>query len=293
MLELTAPAAYGSAPTRVEFNSDLGPVHMVYSPQATSHSIAQQQADSIASEAVSPLAKAGKVSDCNVGGEPGAAFGYTDGAMAGYRLYVVHNDYLYDVRLFGFGAVGSQAIQDAVGMIGSLTWLVPDAIQFTASNCSGTAATTAPRLLGRPYFTIRPAPNWTDTSGNYLHTETLVLELTAPPAYGSPPVKIAFHSLIGAVSMGYGSAATAHFVAQKQADFMLRELPQAATGTVRDCSVGGDAAAAFGYFDGTTSGYSVYVVHGDLLFEVILFGGVSNQAIQDSLGMIGSLTWAF
>ncbi len=37
------------------------------------------------------------------------------------------------------------------------------------------------------------------------------------------------------------------------------------------------------------------MVHNDLLFEVILTGtgGIGNQAIQDSLGMIGSLTWTF
>jgi hypothetical protein len=59
--------------------------------------------------------------------------------------------------------------------------------------------------------------------------------------------------------------------------------------------VGGEPAAAFGFSAGTYEGYFVYFVHGDLLFEVVLlgFGGVSNEAIRDSLGMIGSLKWAF
>jgi len=67
--------------------------------------------------------------------------------------------------------------------------------------------------------------------------------------------------------------------------------------------VGGEAAAAFGVSgalnlsSGTTKGsfFWIYFVHNDLLFEVILVGndGVSNQAIRDSLGMLGSLTWTF
>ena len=122
LLELVAPQTYGFAPTEIQFHSDLGPVHIVYSPQATSDSIAQQHAASIASDLASPQAIAGTVSDCNVGGEPAAVFGYSDPTSAGYRLYVVHKDYLYEVRLFGSGGVSNQAIQDSVGMIGSLAW---------------------------------------------------------------------------------------------------------------------------------------------------------------------------
>jgi hypothetical protein len=67
--------------------------------------------------------------------------------------------------------------------------------------------------------------------------------------------------------------------------------------------VGGEAAAAFGVSgdlnsaSGTTNGkfFWIYVVHNDLLFKVIVVGngGVSDQAIQDCLGMLGSLTWTF
>ncbi|MFI5281856.1 MAG: hypothetical protein ACHQ0J_01845 [Candidatus Dormibacterales bacterium] len=122
LLELVAPRAYGFAPTEIQFHSDLGPVHMVYSPQATSNSIALQHAAFIALDLASPSAIAGTVSDCKVGGEPAAVFGYSDRTNAGYRLYVVHKDYLYEVRLFGSGGVSNQAVQDSVGMIGSLTW---------------------------------------------------------------------------------------------------------------------------------------------------------------------------
>jgi hypothetical protein len=288
-LLLKAPDAYGFAPTTLEFaGGAVGFVHTIFGPGATAHSVAQQHVDSIAQEML-PGAAAGRVRDCTVGGDAAAAYGFSDGPVAGFFIYFIHNDGLMKIVLVGSGGLSSQAIQDALGMIGSFTWLVPDALQLTDTNCSGIAAATAPRLLGRPYFTIRPAPNWTDTTGNDQHNETLVLELTAPPAYGSPPIKIGFLSDLGAVSTG----ATARSIAQKHADAILNEVStQAVAGTVRDCTVGGEPAAGFGFFDGTSPGYRLFVVHGDLLFEVVLYG-VGDQAIQDSLGMIGSLTWAF
>jgi hypothetical protein len=122
LLELVAPQIYGFAPTKLQFHSDLGPVHTVYGSKATPHSIAQQHAGSVASDTALPHAVAGLVGDCTFGGEPAAVFGYSDGTYSGYRLYVVRKDFLYEVFLFGSGGVSRQAIQDAVGMIGSVIW---------------------------------------------------------------------------------------------------------------------------------------------------------------------------
>jgi hypothetical protein len=172
--------------------------------------------------------------------------------------------------------------------------LVPDVTRLTASNCSGPAATSPPQLLGS-YFTIRAAPNWTKT-GDYQRTETLLLELTAPETYLSAPTTIQFHSDLGAVHTAYGPQATAHSIAQKQADSVVPTLSvSGVAGQVSDCTVGGEPAAAFGFSAGTFEGYFLYFVHGDGLFEVVLLGvgGISNDAIHDSLGMIGSLRWAF
>jgi predicted esterase len=170
---------------------------------------------------------------------------------------------------------------------------VPDASQLTASNCSGPSPNTPPRVLGN-YFSIRPNASWVD-SGDYAHTETLLLELRAPTNYGNAPTKIQFHSDLGPVHTVYGSQATADSIAQKHAAAIKQDTNSsgAVAGAVRDCTVGGQPAAAFGYSDGTNFGYRVFVVHKDLLFEIWLFGagGVANQASQDALGMIGSLTW--
>src|SRR5260370_39087926 len=101
------------------------------------------------------------------------------------------------------------------------TYAAPDPTLLTASNCSGVPASTSPQLLGN-YYTVRPAASWTKT-GDYQHTETLLLELTAPQSYGSAPTRIQFHSDLGAVHLGYGAGATAHSIAQKRADSIVQE----------------------------------------------------------------------
>ena len=181
---------------------------------------------------------------------------------------------------------------------------IPDATLLTASNCSGSASTTTPRPLGR-YYTIRPAPGWTDP-GPPLHTETQLLELDAPDAYGFAPTVILFHSDLAPVHTVYGPQATAHSIAQQHAAAIAQETsPDAVAGKISDCRVGGEAAAAYGatgdfnfnLASGTTTGsfFYIYFVHNDSLFHIMLIGtgGIANQAIQDSLGMIDSLTWTF
>jgi hypothetical protein len=73
------------------------------------------------------------------------------------------------------------------------------------------------------------------------------------------------------------------------------ESSKAVAGSVSDCTVAGQSAAAFGFSIGTKSGYRLFVVHNDLLFETIMFGasGLSDQAIRDAIAMIASLSWTF
>jgi len=145
------------------------------------------------------------------------------------------------------------------------------------------------------YYTIRPASKWTDT-GNYQQTETLLLELTAPDAYRFAPTKISFRGgAVGPVHTIYGPGATAHSIAQQRAASIAQETsPHAVAGTIRDCTVGGEAAAAYGFNNETISGFYIYFIHKDGLFLVFLFGsgGLDYRAVQDSLAMLGSLTWA-
>jgi hypothetical protein len=140
------------------------------------------------------------------------------------------------------------------------------------------------------YYTARIAANWTDTS-DYNHYETLLLELTAPQAYGNAPTKIQFHSLIGRVT----PPSTAHSIAAQVAATIAQRMdsPQALASTVSDCSIGADRAAVFGYTNGTGVGYWLYVVHKNYPFEIRFsgLGGISDSAMRDALGMMGSITW--
>jgi hypothetical protein len=170
---------------------------------------------------------------------------------------------------------------------------IPDARLLTASNCSAAAPTTAPRQLDR-YYTIRPAPDWTDTS-NYFRDDTLLLELTAPINYGFSPTRVQFRGgAVGPVHILYGAGASAHSIAQQKAAAIAQETsPNAVAGTISDCTVGGEAAAAYGFSNGTLAGFYLYFIHNDGLEEVLLAGtgGISDQAIHDSLAMLASLVW--
>jgi hypothetical protein len=119
LLELTAPAAYNYAPTRMKFYIFIPPVSTKYGSQATAHSLAVEDTTWISSKAVvSPVA------DCSVAAESAAVFGYADGNERGYRLSVVHKDFWYGIWLFGNGGVSDAALGDALGMMGSVVWTI-------------------------------------------------------------------------------------------------------------------------------------------------------------------------
>lgn len=171
---------------------------------------------------------------------------------------------------------------------------IPDSSVLTARKCSASPPTTSPVSL--TYFSIRPAANWTK-SGDYQHTETLLLELTAPQAYSSGRVFVQFHSDLGPVHTVYGTGATANSIAHAHAASAQQEIgAKVMAGNVSDCSVAAEPSSVFGFSDGDFSGYRMYVVHQDSLYEFDLYwnggGVVSNQAISDYLAMLGSVTWA-
>ena len=181
----------------------------------------------------------------------------------------------------------------------SASSVIPDATLLTSKDCSGAAFDTAPKQLDR-YLAIRPASNWSQ-SPRPQSAETLLLELRAPASYGFPPTFIQFHSLIGPVHMVYGAGATAHSIAQQHATAIAEEWsPDASAGPVSDCHLGGEPASAFGFSGDLDSSSTpagkflrIYVVHDDGLFEVMVIGtgGIGDQTVRDSLGMLGSLTW--
>jgi hypothetical protein len=139
------------------------------------------------------------------------------------------------------------------------------------------------------------ASGWTDT-GDYIRTESLLLELTAPASYGNSPTRIKFHALPFDVQKDFGSQATAHFIAVDEATTHRHFTSPGSTATsVTECSVAAEPAAAFGYADGNERGYWLLIVRHNSLLGVQLLGtgGISDEAINDALGMMGSIMWTF
>lgn len=167
----------------------------------------------------------------------------------------------------------------------------PNPSRLTSASCTGEIPSTAPVDLH--YFRAQPPP-WTKT-GDYVHTETLLLELTAPPEYGWVPTRIQFHSDLGPVHTVYGQQATAHSIAAQHAAEIgsYTGSPGATATAVKDCTMAGDPASVFGYAAASEAGYRIFIVHRDSLFEIWLNGkgGVSDAAVRDALGMLGSIAW--
>jgi hypothetical protein len=92
----------------------------MYGAQATAHSIAVQRA--AMPEFNSPQSSATPVSDCLIGAEGAGIFGYVQGGERGYRISMVHKDRLFEIWFFGTGGVSEQALNDALGMLGSVVW---------------------------------------------------------------------------------------------------------------------------------------------------------------------------
>ena len=120
LLELTAPASYGYAPTRIKFLALPFEVNRDFGPQATAHSIAAH--DVSTHNFGSPQSLATSVADCSVAAEPAALFGYADSNESGYRFAIVHHDRLLEIWVLGTGGVGDQTVRDATEMMGSIVW---------------------------------------------------------------------------------------------------------------------------------------------------------------------------
>jgi hypothetical protein len=94
----------------------------MYGPGATSHSIAAHFAATITADMSSPQATSSAVSDCRIGGDAASVFGFADTRLAGYDLFVIHRDRLFEIYFVGADGVSDQAVQDTLGMMGSITW---------------------------------------------------------------------------------------------------------------------------------------------------------------------------
>jgi photosystem II stability/assembly factor-like uncharacterized protein len=167
----------------------------------------------------------------------------------------------------------------------------PDPKVLIPRGCSGPAFDTTPLALS-PHYKIRPAPGWTD-SHNTGPTESRMLQLIAPATYGDMPTQITFHVFPGSTLIQYGPKVTARTIAAEWGTTRYGHSREAVVTTPADCSVASEAAAVYGYSDGSEAGYRFFLIHKDLLYAIWMSGtgGISDKAIQDALRMIGSISW--
>jgi photosystem II stability/assembly factor-like uncharacterized protein len=167
----------------------------------------------------------------------------------------------------------------------------PDPKVLIARGCSGPAFDTTPLALS-PNYEIHPAPGWTDTH-NIGPTESRMLQLIAPATYGDMPTQITFHVFSGSALIQYGPKVTARTIAAEWGTTQYGHSREAVVTTPADCSVASEAAAVYGYSDGSEAGYRFFLIHKGLLYAIWMSGtgGISDKAIQDALRMIGSIVW--
>jgi hypothetical protein len=107
---LTAPSSYSFTPTTMRVQSLLG-----YFPNLTPAQTINQYF---------PQSGMGVVESCTVSSDHAAFVQYTQGTHSGYFILWLHFNYAYSVTLDGTGGMDPRSIQDAKGVLASVTWTV-------------------------------------------------------------------------------------------------------------------------------------------------------------------------
>lgn len=116
IIQLTAPAYSGDAPTTMTVDSFIG----IVPAGVTAHQGAQQEATR--ESAASSTFTAGPVTDCRVQSDDASFFSFTDATRTGYRVFLIHNQLFYDAVLVGNGGLSAQSVLDFKAILGSWTW---------------------------------------------------------------------------------------------------------------------------------------------------------------------------
>jgi hypothetical protein len=119
LLLIGAPRSYKNQSTTIEVLSLIG----YFSNQSARDTASMFYGPSVHPD-VPSVDLVGAVSDCQVQGVPAAAFQYVQGDRSGYLVLFLHYNYLYGVRVEGFGGVDPLAVRDAKQVLGGITWTV-------------------------------------------------------------------------------------------------------------------------------------------------------------------------
>ncbi|MGH7763606.1 MAG: hypothetical protein ACREOM_04210 [Candidatus Dormibacteraceae bacterium] len=143
--------------------------------------------------------------------------------------------------------------------------------------------------MGNDLISLEVPPGWTQPTTNG-PSETLLLQLDAPPAYGSDNVVLQLHSFLGP-----RPGSSSHDELQTDAANEVTASHWTVVGSITDCSVGGERASFVEFSHDNTVEYRVYVLHhpDQLLYviDVAGQGAIDDQSMLDAKRVMGSWNW--
>jgi hypothetical protein len=107
---LTAPATYQFQPTTIKVTAPWP----TDSPQSASTAL-DQMVKGVVTVTAAPQ-------PCTVGNDPAAVLSFTNGSTVGYVVLWIHFELAYELLLEGVGGVDQRAVQDAKGVLASVTY---------------------------------------------------------------------------------------------------------------------------------------------------------------------------
>jgi hypothetical protein len=163
------------------------------------------------------------------------------------------------------------------------------AYAIAPGNCVAPASGTASQPLGQDKVVVDIPPGWTQVSTGA--SETVALQMNAPPGYANQPTSIRVQTFIG----NYNGQ-TAHSVAVSWAS----EHSIADSNSIADCSVAGGAAAYVQYRGNGLVGYQFFMVRVDAHYDRLArlwglnlegTGGLDSNSVADAMRVLGSWRW--
>lgn len=151
------------------------------------------------------------------------------------------------------------------------------------------ASGTASQPLGQDKVVVDVPPGWTQVWTGA--SETVALQINAPPGYTNQPTTIKVQTFMGNY---YGQ--TAHGVAVSWAN----QNPNADASSITDCSVAGGDAAFYKYAGNGVVGYQFFMVRTDTQYQRLArlwglniegTGGLDSNSIADAVRVLGSWQW--
>lgn len=164
--------------------------------------------------------------------------------------------------------------------------------KLVAADCLAAPAGSRTAQMGNDQISVDIPPGWTQPTSTG-PSETLLLQLNAPPTYGSDSVMLQLHSFLGP-----RPGSSSHHELEIDAANLVTASQWIVVGSITDCSVGGENASFVEFSHGKTVEFRVYVLHNPrqrypLLYVVVIAGkgAIDDQSMLDAKRVMGSWNW--